>query len=1314
MTEHARRGGPRRRPPLALMLGTALTVVALASALPEPVSADAPERTEAAARAAAPGVPAEPTVVYQEDFEAGGDAPVLLTGYTGAAPTSMTYTADPKWLSGCNGWVIDYANSAKHQPGIKSCTQETFWNDSRALVRDIGRYKNPGAPDGNTGVTAFTYGPPGANKVQFATERPIPLPAKNRFLTFAVTTAARNCFAAAPLMKFSLVNGSERISTSTKPLNPCTDSRAVTPQGGSSRVLDAAADTPYLFTGDQLGIEMVNAQGTDAGNDHAFDDIRVLDVTPQVDKAFADEAVPSGGTTRLTFTVTNTSDLLVKKGWSFTDTLPAGMTVATAPDARTTCANGAVTATPGGTSVRLKGDLDAGQTSCTLSVDVTAPRGEYENCAENVGELVGVNAPGCATVRFADPRYTITKTSSPADGEPVALGAAVDYTVVVENPGDVPVRATVSDDLTAVLDDADYNADAKADTGTVAYARPKLDWSGTLAPGAKARITYSVTTKQSGGDRLLTNTVTGSPQSNCPTGTETGCTTSVGTPSLEIVKTADRANAKPGEKVTYTVVATNAGKGAYRDARITDDLTEVLDDAAYGEDAGATSGEVAYAEPELTWRGDIAAGGRVTLTYSVTVKAPDAGDQELANAVTGPPGSNCVAGSADPDCSTTVGIPTFDVAKTVDRTAAKSGDKVAYTLTVTNTGKGTYTGARFTDDLGGVLDDAAYNDDATATSGEVAYSEPKLSWKGDIPEKGAVTVRYSVDVDDPAAGDRTLGNTVTTDVPGGPCPAGGTDPDCGTTTDLPALKIEKTADTARPRPGDTVTYTVTVENDGKAAYPGATFTDDLSALLDDAEYQGDAAATSGEVAYADRKLTWEGDLAEGAVALVTYSVKVKALADRTGDGKLDNQVVGGPGSNCPADSTDPDCRVDLPSRVFDFGDAPDSYGTTLRERGAHHEIVPGLHLGAAVEADDDGQPDADTGRDTAEDALPPVVTHQQHAAGLTRTIPVTNTTGEPAVLAGWIDVDGDGAFEATEAARAAVADGATEARLSWDGLADMKPGTSYLRLRLFGDEAAAPARRATADIQPTGLGGPGEVEDHRLLVEETHLSMTKTAAPASVEPGGTVTYTVAVTSDSTAEYTGATFTDDLTEVLDDADYNADAEASAGTVTYAEPELTWNGTVPAGGTVTVTYSVAVASPLRGDGELVNAVTGPGGSTCAAGSGDTRCATTVDVVPPASPSPTPTPTPTPSDPAPSPTPTPSPSPSSPSPGSPTPTARDASDNPRRPSAAADPSPHARHALPDTGSSSAPWWAAAGAVLALTAGGLLTAAARRRHRD
>ncbi|MEB8344112.1 DUF7927 domain-containing protein [Streptomyces endophyticus] len=1076
---------------LALLLSAALGIGAAPPLSAHTVSSGG-KTARAAARAAEPGVPEAPTTLYRERFEnvPDGSDPVMLTAY--ASTTGHTYTAAPEWLKECNGWVLNQADSAGYGPALQDCHNSTLnYNRLRDLTDALGRLNGTDPSTGNHAVAAFTYNSPGANSVEFETADPIPVSASNRFINFSVSSAAMNCFASGPQLKFFLMNGTTAIPTSSSPVNPCTDPGAssYTINGAPISVVDSASDKAVLFSGDEVGVRMINGNGSGAGNDAAFDDIRILDVTPSLDKAFSPGVVPTGGTSKLTFTVTNTSELSEKDGWSFTDDLPDGLKVADPASTSTTCTNGAVDATAGGASVKLKGDLNTGQTSCTLSVDVTSDTaGSYENCGEgNVTDLVGVDAPGCATVEFQDPRYTITKTSSPADGKPVVAGQKVDYTVTVKNPGDVPVAADVSDDLTGVLDDAAYNGDARADTGTVDYTRPKVNWSSTLAPGASAKITYSVTVDDPpGGDGVLTNAVTGNDRSNCATGsTDAGCTTDHPVADLEFAKTSDaKGLVRPGDKVTYTVTVTNRGKATYEGATFTDDLSRTLDDATYEGDAKATLGSVRHSSPKVTWTGDIPAGGTVTVTYSVRVHGDRTklGDRELDNAVvSSSPGSNCPPDSTDPKCATADDVPSLTLAKTTDATHPLPGDKVGYTVAVTNDSDTVaYPDAAFSDDLTKVLDDASYNGDAVATSGTVDYAAPKVSWKGDIPAGGTVTLTYSVTVDETLTGDKLLTNAVTGDVPGTNCPEGSADPDCTTTTGLPSLKIKKTARPKDPRPGDTITYTVEVTDDGEADYPGATFTDDLTDVLDDAAYSDDAKATTGTVAYAEPKLTWTGDLTKGETATVTYSAVVDTPGD--GDGRFVNGVTG-PGSNCPPGSADPDCRSVLPAPEYDFGDAPDSFHTLRGNDGAYHELVDGLRLGKTAEDDENGSPGTGADADKGEDAVT-APTVRQDRDSTTLNVAVTNTTGRDAVLAGWLDRGEDGSFDAGDMATATVPDGATSATLTFQGTRGIEPGHSYLRLRLYGDdEAAVRARRALPAPSPVGYGGPGEIEDHRVRVE---------------------------------------------------------------------------------------------------------------------------------------------------------------------------------------------------------------------------------------
>jgi uncharacterized repeat protein (TIGR01451 family) len=127
------------------------------------------------------------------------------------------------------------------------------------------------------------------------------------------------------------------------------------------------------------------------------------------------------------------------------------------------------------------------------------------------------------------------------------------------------------------------------------------------------------------------------------------------------------------------------------------------------------------------------------------------------------------------------------------------------------------------------------------------------------------------------------------------------------------------------------------------------------------------------------------------------------------------------------------------------------------------------------------------------------------------------------------------------------------------------------------------------------------------------LTITKTAATSNTPPGGIVQYTITVADTGQTPYTGATFTDSMAGVLDDAAYDSDAVATAGAVSYTSPNLTWTGDLAVGGTATITYSVTVDNPDTGSLTLTNTVSSATpGSNCPPGSTDPRCGAVVNVV------------------------------------------------------------------------------------------------------
>ena len=175
--------------------------------------------------------------------------------------------------------------------------------------------------------------------------------------------------------------------------------------------------------------------------------------------------------------------------------------------------------------------------------------------------------------------------------------------------------------------------------------------------------------------------------------------------------------------------------------------------------------------------------------------------------------------------------------------------------------------------------------------------------------------------------------------------------------------------------------------------------------------------------------------------------------------------------------------------VADYGDAPDSYGTLAASGGAAHDIVEGVRLGAVgVSGDLDG---FDNGIDYSQGLA---TDDDDNALTVVPNIGVTDTTygvtfdatsinGSESDVAGWIDFDRDGQFQADEAAPLVrVTSGAyeTPVTLSWSGLGSTGPdvvsGPTYMRLRI--------ANLGLTSSTPVGAFATGEVEDYRLIISD--------------------------------------------------------------------------------------------------------------------------------------------------------------------------------------------------------------------------------------
>ena len=856
--------------------------------------------------------------------------------------------------------------------------------------------------------------------------------------------------------------------------------------------------------------------------------------------------------------------------------------------------NGGAAATAGSVSysspnLTWTGTLAVGATATiTYSVTVANPDTGSRSLVSTVTSAAagnncpsGSSDPRCSTtVAVLVPGLTLNVS---ANNTSTTAGSTVQYTVTANNTGQTTdTGVSFTDALTGVLDDAAYNNDAAATAGSVSYSSPNLTWTGTLAPGATATITFSVTVDNPDtGNKILASTVTSSAVgSNCPSGgNNPSCSSTVTVSSLAITNTANVATTTPGSVVRYTAVFTNTGQTPYTGITIATNITDVLDDATPNGDQTATSGTLTLTSTGISWTGSIPVGGVVTVTGTVTVNNPDTGNKVMTSTLgTAAPGSNCPSGTTDPACTATVDVllPGLTIVKTANTSVAEPGTVIGYTITVTDSGQTSYTGAVVKDDLSGALADAAYDGDAAATAGSLNYATPDLTWTGSLSPGGSATITYSVTVNNPDTDGKLVINTVTSSAVGSSCPPGTSSNSCQVTIPVltPALTITKTASAATAVPGQTITYTVTVADSGQTPYTGASVADDLTAVLDDAAYNGNAAATAGSVSYAAPVLTWTGNLSPGGSTTITYSVTVDN--PDTGSHVLTNTVTStAAGNNCPSGSTDARCTDTVTVASLAITNtasvATTTPGSVVRYTATFSNTGQTPYTGITI---------ATNITDVLDDATP---NGDQTATSGTLTLTSTGISWTGSIPVGGV---------VTVTGTVTVNNPDTGNKVMTSTLATTAPGSNCP------SGGTDPACTATVDVQLPGL------------------TIVKTANTSVAEPGSVIGYTITVTDSGQTPYTGAVVTDSLAGMVNDAVYNGDAAATAGSVSYASPNLTWTGSLSPGGSATITYSVTVNNPDTGGKLVINTVTSTAaGSTCLPGTTSSSCQVIIPVLTPA---------------------------------------------------------------------------------------------------
>ena len=501
-------------------------------------------------------------------------------------------------------------------------------------------------------------------------------------------------------------------------------------------------------------------------------------------------------------------------------------------------------------------DIDA---DSSLDLTVTA-------VAEAYGVLTNIVSVGDKSAS-ADVTVPEIIPGKSVDVENPNFGDTVTYTVTVTNNGvgdakQVVVRDTLDKGLKFVKATGKYTFDESINTVT---------WIVDLANGESQ--TFYVTAVAEAYGVLSNNVFVG----------DKSASADVTVPEIIPGKSVDVENPNFGDTVTYTVTVTNNGIVDAKHVVVVDHLDKGLKYFS-----SSNNGVYDAATHTVTWIVDIDIGSSIDLT--VTAVADEYG--VLTNDVT----------VGDKTASVDVIVPEITPDKTVNITNPNFGDKVEYTITVSNNGVGDAKQVVVVDTLNEGLTFVSASD-----NGVWDPVKRTVTWTVDLA-KGEFKVFNVI------ATVSAYGNILNTVVVG--------DKSSSVNIAVPEIIPGKSVDVENPNFGDTVTYTVVVTNDGVGDAKQVVVRDTLDKGLKFIKATG-TYTWDGD----SRTITWIVDLAKGE----SQTFYVTAVADEYG--VLTNNVTVGD-NTASADVTVPEIT---PDKIVDitnpnFGDAV-TYTVTVTNNG---------------------------------------------------------------------------------------------------------------------------------------------------------------------------------------------------------------------------------------------------------------------------------------------------------------------------------------------------------------------------------------------
>jgi hypothetical protein len=628
-------------------------------------------------------------------------------------------------------------------------------------------------------------------------------------------------------------------------------------------------------------------------------------IPPSFSKTFEPSTIGVGSVSTLRFDINNVEPSPATE-LAFTDTLPAGVTIASPANASTTC-GGVLTALDGGGNITFTDGVVSGSSQCTVSVDVTSGTvATHTNVSGDLTSSAGNSGPATDDLTVAADRPGFSKSFSPAS---IAFGARSTLTFTIDNTANastayfltftdlLPSGMVVADPSLASTTCSGGEITAAPGTGSISYG-PAVGGDASVAAGATCTASVDVLAMAVGSVVNVSGELTSFNVSTTVSSGFASATLEVTAGTVLAVKSFTDDPVIPGDTVTLEFTVTNNDRTlAATNIAFTDDLDATLPGLVA---TGLPAIDVCGPGSQITGTSLLSlTGGSLppegSCTFSVTLQVPAAAAAgvypNVTSAVSADLGGSPVEGDQASDVLVVNLAPRLTKSFLTDPVG--SGEPAVIEFTVTNTSAtSAATDIAFQDNIGAFLPgtlvtglpSAGFCGAGSSMTTLVILDEIHLIMTGgDLPAGGSCTFQVDLLIPPGGAGGTFINTTepisATVD---GVTQLGEPASDSLTVVSAPRLSKEFTDDPAVP--GGTTTLEFTISHDALAPADATAiaFSDDLAATLSGLTAIGlpldDVCGTGSQISGTANLALTGGTLAPGASCTFSVTLQVPAAA----------------------------------------------------------------------------------------------------------------------------------------------------------------------------------------------------------------------------------------------------------------------------------------------------------------------------------------------------------------------------------------------------------------------------------------------------